>query len=49
MSPKVVFRCRKLSTTTLTTNDNISSLLNNGCPKLSSVVVKIKHDNIDNQ
>lgn len=39
MSPKVVFRCRKKSTTTLTTNDNISSLLNNGCLKLSSVVV----------
>ena len=39
MNPKVVFRCRKESTTTLTTKDNISSHLNNGCPKLSSIVV----------
>ena len=28
--------------------DNISSLHNNGCPKLSCVVVN-EHDNIDNQ
>ena len=31
-----------------TTKDNISPLLNYGCPKLSCVVVN-KYDNIDNQ
>ena len=39
MSPKVVLLSSKLSTTTLTTNNNILSHLNNGCLKLSSVVV----------
>ena len=39
MNPKVVTRCRKKSTTTLTTKDNISSHFNNGCLKLSLVVV----------
>ena len=37
-----------MNTTTLTTKDNISPLLNYGCPKLSCVVVN-EHDNIDNK
>ena len=39
MNPKVVPRCRKESTTTLTTKNNTASHLNNGCLKLSLVVV----------